>query len=126
MMPVDQNIFTIEQAEKDLLQAMLKSDVGELDRLISDDLIFSAHDGKLYSKQDDLNAHRSGNIKIEAINASERIIKVHGDIAIVFVLLRIKGSFFGNPSEGTFRFSRVWKKEKDSWKIVSAQSTVVG
>jgi ketosteroid isomerase-like protein len=113
------------RVENDLLQAMLKSDVNELDRLISDQLTFAAHTGGIFSKKDDLEAHRSGMIKIECITASDRIIKVFEDFAVVFVLLNIKGSFFGELSEGNFRFSRVWMKEGDGLKIVSGHSTKI-
>jgi hypothetical protein len=114
----------IATSEKELIQAMLKSDVQELDRLISDRLIFSAHTGEIYYKKDDLDAHRSGNIRIDQIEASDQIIQTNENVAVVFVKLKIKGSFFGNPSEGTFRFCRVWLKESEGWKITAAQSSM--
>jgi hypothetical protein len=115
----------IQEAERDILKAMVNSDVVELDRLISDELVFSAHNGEIFGKQMDLNAHRSGNIKVESVEPSDYHIRIFGETAIVFVLLRIKGYFFGNYSEGLFRFSRVWLKEGGQWKIVSGQSTLI-
>jgi hypothetical protein len=115
----------IQKAEREIIQAMLKSDVAELDRLISDQLIFSAHTGKIFGKQADLDAHRSGNIKVESVEPEDYHIRMHGETALVFVLLRIKGYFFGNYSEGIFRFSRVWMKEEGEWKVVAGQSTMI-
>lgn len=113
------------KSERDIIQAMLTSDVKELDRLISDQLVFFDHFGHRFSKIEDLDAHRSGKIRIESIEVSDQIIKVYNHIAVVFVLLKIKGEFFGNLSEGSFRFCRVWTKDDNVWKITAGQSTLV-
>ena len=55
--PIEQKI---RQLEERLRQAMLKSDVAELDALIDDRLLFIGPDGAVFSKKDDLDLHRSG------------------------------------------------------------------
>ena len=111
--------------ENRLIDAMKTSDVQELDSLIADDLIFTAHNGMLFTKQDDLDAHRSGNITIFDIATSEQYIKVEADIAIVSVLMEISGSFFGNTEVGFFRFMRIWKAHTQGWQVIAAQSTQI-
>jgi len=115
----------IQTLEDRLITAMKASNVGELDTLIADDLIFTAHNGMMFTKQDDLDAHNSGNIKIYEINTSEQLISIVDDIAIVSVLMEISGSFFGNTEVGFFRFTRVWKQQQGNWKIIAAHSTQV-
>ena len=111
--------------EDRLIEAMKNSNAAELDVLIDDDLLFTGHDGRRYTKQDDLEAHRSGNIEIYSIETSEQEIKIEGDVAIVSVLKNISGSFFGETQVGIFRFTRVWKLKEGGWKIIAAHSTQV-
>ncbi len=111
--------------ENRLIDAMKNSNAAELDVLIDDDLLFTGHDGRRYTKQDDLEAHRSGNIEIYSIETSEQAIKIEGDVAIVSVLKNISGSFFGETQVGIFRFTRVWKLKEGGWKIIAAHSTQV-
>lgn len=115
----------IEALENRLIEAMKISNVQELDVLLADDLIFTAHTGLLFTKQDDLNSHASGNIEIFSIDASEQKIRIEGNVAIVSVLLEISGSFFGNTEVGFFRFTRVWKDHGAQWQIIAAHSTQV-
>src|SRR5688572_1308082 len=50
----------IAELEAELRRAQLDGDVAALDRLISDNLLFAGPDGALATKQQDLEAHRSG------------------------------------------------------------------
>jgi ketosteroid isomerase-like protein len=111
--------------EERLIKAMKESNLLALDALLSDDLIFTSHTGQMFTKQDDLDAHASGNVEIFDINASEQVIRPMGDIAIVSVLLEISGSFFGNTEVGFFRFTRVWKEAGEGMQVVAAHSTQV-
>lgn len=111
--------------EERLITAMKESNILALDALLSDDLIFTNYMGQLSTKQDDLEAHRSDNFKIYEVNASERVIKPMGDMAIVSVLLEVSGSFFGNTEVGFFRFTRIWKAAGEGMQVVAAHATQV-
>jgi ketosteroid isomerase-like protein len=114
-------------AEERLRQAMLASDVGALDELIADDLIFTDHTGQRVAKQDDLQMHRSGAIRCNTIDASERTLSLLGDeVAVVSVLTRISGVFRGAPAVADLRFTRVWRRTPSgSWQIAAGHSSVV-
>jgi Domain of unknown function (DUF4440) len=64
----------ILELEEQLRQAMLHSNVAELDALIAPELLFTNHLGQIFSKQDDLDAHRSGKFKFTEITPSDRHI----------------------------------------------------
>lgn len=115
----------IIQLEERFINAMKTSNVAELDAMIDDSLIFTSHSGQLYTKQDDLNAHREGRIEIFDIAVSEQHITEFGDVAIVSVRKEISGSFFGETLVGIFRFTRVWQKTAGSWKVIAAHSTQI-
>ncbi|MEM9271915.1 MAG: nuclear transport factor 2 family protein [Cyanobacteria bacterium P01_F01_bin.143] len=111
--------------EARLKTAMLDSNIEELNKLISDQLIFTDHLGRVLSKDDDLEAHKSGELNIDKIELSEQVIKCFGDLAVVSVLAEITGSYKGVLSEGIYRFTRIWTKEAGQWKIITAHSSAL-
>ena len=116
----------IEEYEDRLKQAMLESDITSLDELLAPDLTFTNHLGHLMTKQDDLNAHQSGTLKISNLILSDQVIKMYGDIAVVSVQAHIIGSFAGVVSESDFRFTRVWNKTPgNTWQVVVGHSSIV-
>lgn len=116
----------IEAAEEELRLAMLASDVESLDALISPSLIFTTHFGSIISKQDDLEIHRSGALKFQAIEPSERKVLILNGLAYVSVRVRLSGAFSGSPFQDDVRFSRVWQlSQNNAWQVVAGQATVV-
>jgi len=116
----------VKQYEECLKQAMLQSDVAALDELFAPDLSFTNHLGQLMTKQNDLQAHKSGMLKINQITLSDQKIKVYGDVAVVTVLAHIIGSFAGAASEDNFRFTRVWAKStSNAWQVIAGHSSTV-
>lgn len=116
----------IVEMEERLRAAMLNSDVSALDQLLASDLVFTNHLGHLMNKEDDLNAHSSGAIKISHLDMSEQIIRTQKECATVSVRARIKGQFQGNPSDVDMRFTRVWvKASTEHWQVSVAHSCLV-
>lgn len=116
----------IQEAERRLRKAMLQSNTNALDELLSDDLIFTNHLGHLMTKQDDLEAHRSGMLNIETLTPSEEGIQIKGDVAVVTVKVHISGSFGGVSSESDFRFTRIWgRSANNTWEVIAAHSCIV-
>ncbi len=116
----------VETCEEQLRQAMLMSDVSALDQLLAPDLVFTNHLGQTMTKQDDLDAHKSGTLQIKKILLTDQDIKIVGGLAIVTVQAFIIGVFAGEKSEHNFRFTRVWSKsENNSWQIITGHSCLV-
>ena len=117
---------SIVALEEQLRTAMLNSDVSALTHLLADDLIFTSHLGQVMSKQDDLEAHKSGFVKITSIEQYEQHIKMKNDLAIVSVLSQIQGEFGGEKSEAALRFTRIWhKSNNNNWQVIAAHSSIV-
>lgn len=119
------SVDAIVRLEEALREAMLESDVKQLDELIADDLIFTDHTGRLQDKQSDLQAHSSGVLKINELKPLEQIIRCTGDTAVVAVCLAVKGAFDGGEFSNIFRFTRVWVRHEGRWSIVAVHSSVV-
>jgi hypothetical protein len=127
-MPV-QSITTqdrIIELEERLRQAMLRSDLVELDALVAPELIFTNHLGQIINKHADLDAHRSGQFKFTEITPSERQIQLNHGFAIVSVLMHILGSYKGTPVEQDIRFTRVWAiSTSGSIQIIAGHTSAI-
>jgi ketosteroid isomerase-like protein len=113
-------IMIIETLEEKLRQAMLTSDVSTLDELLADDLVFTRHTGQVLSKQDDLNAHRSGIIRFTSVEMSDRQIHPYNEDCVVVTLqAELAGTLAGQPFSETYRFTRVWLQRQDCWQVIA-------
>lgn len=113
------NEVKILEVEKQLLEAMMKSDVEILDQLIHDDLLFVLPTGEVITKKMDLETHKSGNIIFEEIVSSIEAIKLIDENAIVTLSSKIKGKMLHQNFEGQFRYIRVWKMVDGKFKIIA-------
>lgn len=116
----------IAALEAELRAAQLGGDVAALDRLISDDLLFTGPDGALATKADDLAAYREGVMRVSAHEPEElRVRRVGADVALVALRTRMAGSYAGTPFSGIARYTRVWAREEGRWRIVGGHVSVV-
>ena len=98
---------------------MLQSDVAELDALIDDRLLFIGPDGAVYSKEADLELHRSGAERITCLEVEELKIEMHPSAAIVALVANMAGAMHGQAFEGRFRYLRTWVLTTLEWRIVA-------
>jgi Domain of unknown function (DUF4440) len=103
-----QSAAEIIAIEERLRQAMLKSDVAELDALIAPELIFTNHFGQLVTKEQDLAVHRSGVLNFKEITPSEQQIQLCEGFSIVSVKMHIVSSYAGVEIDQYYRFTRIW------------------
>jgi ketosteroid isomerase-like protein len=116
----------IVSLEAELRAAQLGADVAALDRLISDDLLFTGPDGMLATKADDLAAYRDGVMRVSAHEPEElRVRRVGADVAVVALRTRMAGSYAGTPFSGVARYTRVWAREEGRWRIVGGHVSLV-
>lgn len=113
--------------EQCLRQAMLDSDVAALETLLDKELIFVSHLGQIWGRHDDLDAHRSGLMKIHDLQTTDERILIKDNVAIVSVKTRISGRFNGQPGDGVFRFTRTWLLSPDlmSGRVIAATSVLL-
>lgn len=113
--------------EERLRQAMLASNVADLDTLIAPELLFTNHLGQLVSKQQDLNIHRARTLKLTELTPSDQRIRCYGEFAVVSVQMHLVGSYEGNPVDERIRYTRVWAVSSvGPLQIVAGHASVVG
>lgn len=115
----------VHAAELALRRAQLAGDVDALAALIDDELVFTGPDGAIYGKQDDLNAHRSGAIRITELDPSDERVQDFGAIVVVSVRMNMRGSFNGARFAGPFRYTRIWRLRDDGWRVVAGHVSAV-
>ena len=115
----------IRDIENQLREAMQKSDVGILDQLLHDDLLFVLSDGEVITKEMDLETHRSGNLVLEEITSSIDSIKQIGENVVVTLSSMIKGKMQEQNFEGNLRYLRVWKMFEGQLKVIAGSCVAV-
>ena len=106
--------------ERALQAAMRASDVEELDRLLHPELLAVGPDGRLADKAADLAAHRSGVFTIAELQEEDLRVKVVGDTAGTFVVLRVRGTIGDDHVAGRMRYTRTWIRDGGSWRVMAA------
>lgn len=119
-------IMNVDQAEKDLLDAILAGDVARLDELLSDDLILTSQTGEVLTKTADLDAHRSGSLKILRAIPSELKILPTKNGSIVNVRMSLHCTYNSQHFSGDFRYTRVWEIQNGKWIVVACHITAIG
>lgn len=92
----------MRDAERRLQRAQLASDVPALDQLIDDRLVFTGPDGKLYTKQDDLDGHRSGQQAMSRVDEEDLAVLVVGSTGLTWFLGTLDGAIAGEPFRSGF------------------------
>ena len=115
----------IKDYENQLRRAQLSSDVGALERLLDDDLVFTALDGSVVGKRDDLELHRSGRLRISKMEPGDLRVLHFGAVAVVNVQMEAEAVLDGVSSSGHLRYTRVWVQRSDGWRIVAGHISVV-
>ncbi|SOE92711.1 protein of unknown function [Burkholderia sp. D7] len=111
--------------EAQLREAMLASDVEVLDKLLADDLTFVDATGKVWSKADDLNAHRYGIQRIERLEIKEQTVRVYDKSAVTLTHAALSGQFGGMPLSANLRYTRMWVETESGWRIAAAHCSVL-
>ena len=113
----EQSVLARERA---LQAAMRASDVEALDELLHDDLLAVGPDGTLADKAMDLEAHRTGVFTIAELTEEELQVRIHGDLALTFVMLAIRGTIGGADVSGRYRYTRTWTRASGDWQVIGA------
>ena len=75
-------------------------------------------------EQETITARRSGQLRYEAMNVTDMVVRVYGDTAVVTARADVKGQQLGEDFSGPYRYTRVWVRRNGHWQAVSYQATV--
>jgi ketosteroid isomerase-like protein len=116
----------LRAAERRLQAAQLTSDVAALDALLDDRLVFTAPDGRLYSKADDLRNHRDGFQAMTKVDEDDLRVLVDGRLGVTWFLGTLEGTFGDETFAWRMRYTRTWvHDDAHGWRIVAAHAGAV-
>jgi hypothetical protein len=123
--PTDQTtIREIVDMERQSREASLHRDSEFSERTLAEDYVAITPLGQVTTKQDTVSARRSGQLRYEAINVSDMVVRLYGDTAVVTARADVKGHQLGEDFSGPYRYTRVWVRRNGRWQAVSYQATV--
>jgi ketosteroid isomerase-like protein len=123
MTPTQESISALEEC---LRQAMLTADVAALDELIAPELLFTSHLGQRITKQQDLAMHRSGILKLTALDPTDQQMQLSDRYAVVSVCMHLLGTYDGAVVDQQIRYTRVWAiSPAGTWQVVAGHASAL-
>ena len=109
----------IRQLDQERIRAQVSADAVALDRIYADDFIGVGPSGTVRTKKDVLADFTSGSLKFQSIKTDEVLIRVYGNAAVETGLSTMKGQDADKVVPEENRFTRVWIKKGDRWRLVA-------
>jgi ketosteroid isomerase-like protein len=100
-------------------------DIGALNQLLANTLVYTDFDGSFMNKAQFLAAVNSSTPNSDQITNDDVTVHVYGDSAIVAGGYREKGIVKGKPVVRHGRFTDSWVYQNGTWLCVASQSTLI-
>jgi ketosteroid isomerase-like protein len=115
----------LKSLEDERCRAMTSADLAALDRLFSDDLIWTHSSGKVDSKKRLLAKIESGESQYLSMRRDDEKYVVSASAAIASGVVNMQVRLGGEERSLRSRYTNVWFREGDVWRVVAWQSTAV-
>jgi hypothetical protein len=123
--PIEEEVVReIVDLEKQAKDAALHRDAAFSERTLADDYVAITPLGQVISKAETIAARKTAQLRYEAIDISDMMVRLYGNTAIVTARAEVKGTELGEEFSGPYRFTRVWVRRNGHWLTVSYQATV--
>jgi len=119
---IERQIKTLHEKSR---KAALKGDAGFLEKYLTSDYLGIGGDGRLITKDQNLQMLKSGAIKYEAIDERDLKIRVYGDTAVVTALASVNLAVDGKRIRGDHRVTFVCVNQEGNWREASFQATPI-
>ncbi|HYT49288.1 MAG TPA: nuclear transport factor 2 family protein [Pyrinomonadaceae bacterium] len=114
------------ELERQLSEALVKEDAAVLDRLWSNDLVFTFPNGKMSNKAQRLAGQKPSAESSQSTNVNDQVkVHVYGNTAVVTVLSTWKGSAGAQEYSDQYQATHAWVKQQGRWQLVAAHVSQV-
>jgi ketosteroid isomerase-like protein len=111
------------ELDKQRMDAMAKKDLAALNRLISDDLVYTHSSARLDTKKTLIGNMESGGTVYTSVVPSDVKAQDFGDTVVLTGSCKISVMSQGRPNSFGVRFTDVWANKGGQWQMVTWQST---
>jgi len=118
--PVEQALITLENAWND---ALVKSDVVALGRMLAEDYTFTDLDGTMLTKAQELGMLKSGEDVITSAVSTNMKVRVYVNAAVVTGHITLKEKLKGKDVSGSYAFTDTWVNKSGTWECVATHSS---
>ena len=123
---------TVSNEQSKLLQlnamydsALVHKDTGFLKRIYADDFIYTAPDGKVLNKDQQILSVAVSEIKLDTGRSEDVKINFYNNTAVMTGAFKASGSYRANPVTMHERYTTVWIRKDSSWVIVAEQGNIL-
>ena len=116
---IEDTTKTILDLEDQRLAAMVAADVDTLDTILADDLSYVHTSAAIDTKESLTTGLASGRLNYESITPSDRVVRTHGNCAIV----RGQAHVHVNNNSFSLEFTVVYVQIGDDWRMTSWHAT---
>ena len=109
----------IRQLDNERIQAQIHADAKALDRIYAEDFIGVGPSGTVRTKPQVLSDFTAGSLKFQSITTDEVQVRVYDNTAVETGLSTMIGQDKGKPVPRDTRFTRVWVKQQEHWRLVA-------
>ena len=116
------------ELERQLSEALVREDAPVLDRLWSNDLVFTFPNGKVSNKAQRLAGQKPAAqpSQSEAATTNDEVkVFLYGSTAVVTVLTTWSGKENNQAYSSQFQATHVWAKQQGRWQLVAAHVSPV-
>jgi ketosteroid isomerase-like protein len=121
-----------EDAEQEVLAAhekrriaTLEGDADAVASMMTDDLTFTHANAVVETKDQFVDALRSRRLQYKALTDEDRQVRVHGSTGVVSGTCHILVDASGTEIDIRVRFTELWVKEGDAWRMMLWHATEV-
>ena len=115
----------LEKKAHEYAEALTKRDVKALDEIWSPNYTFVNPRGELLSKAQRIANVQSGTTEFQKMNPQKERLNVHGNFAVEVGRIVVEGEYSGQESSGEYRYTTVWVKMQERWRMLANQITLI-
>ena len=109
----------IIKVDEERNQALQKGDVATLDRIYTDDLVYSNATGVILTKAQHLADLKSKGLNFKSFKHEDVQVTVHGDTGFLTGISKSVVEFHGSVSSNARRFLNVFVRKDGKWKVAA-------
>jgi ketosteroid isomerase-like protein len=121
---IEQDKADVAALDTEYQLAVQNNDAETMARILADDFILTLGNGKVYTKEELLDTARNEDAIYEYQEASQQVVRVWGDTAVITALLRSKGTEGGKPFEHKLWFSDTYIRTPTGWRYAFGQASL--